>query len=144
MRDAFVDLAHRRFYLRREDAGVVELVDALASGASGCKPVGVRVPPSALKGQIASRDLSEKKNGASQDAPFCIRADQTVSRIGNPGLARAGAVGSPTLSLTVGSSCSRSARLTDLRTSSIFVWSITHTGLMLQLCSAEHRPSSIG
>src|SRR6202165_6297420 len=29
-------------------AEVVELVDALASGASGRKPVGVRVPPSAL------------------------------------------------------------------------------------------------
>ena len=29
-------------------AEVVELVDALASGASGCKPVGVRVPPSAF------------------------------------------------------------------------------------------------
>ena len=28
-------------------AEVVELVDALASGASGRKPVGVRVPPSA-------------------------------------------------------------------------------------------------
>ena len=32
-------------------AEVVELVDALASGASGCKPVGVRVPPSALNEQ---------------------------------------------------------------------------------------------
>src|SRR5947208_5741433 len=30
-------------------AEVVELVDALASGASGRKPVGVRVPPSALR-----------------------------------------------------------------------------------------------
>ena len=29
-------------------AGVVELVDALRSGRSGRKPVGVRVPPSAL------------------------------------------------------------------------------------------------
>src|SRR5207237_7650525 len=36
-------------------AEVVELVDALASGASGRKPVGVRVPPSAfLEGQTSS------------------------------------------------------------------------------------------
>ena len=34
--------------VQKLDAEVVELVDALASGASGCKPVGVRVPPSAL------------------------------------------------------------------------------------------------
>ena len=33
---------------RETIAEVVELVDALASGASGRKPVGVRVPPSAL------------------------------------------------------------------------------------------------
>ena len=33
---------------RETRAEVVELVDALASGASGRKPVGVRVPPSAL------------------------------------------------------------------------------------------------
>src|SRR5687767_15325885 len=59
MRDAFVDLAHRRFYLRREHAGVVELVDALASGASGCKPVGVRVPPSAL--ERGSRGGNQRK-----------------------------------------------------------------------------------
>src|SRR5205809_3758162 len=38
-------------------AEVVELVDALASGASGRKPVGVRVPPSAylLDGWTARR-----------------------------------------------------------------------------------------
>ncbi len=45
-----VDLGlYRRLDLPFPDpAEVVELVDALASGASGRKPVGVRVPPSAL------------------------------------------------------------------------------------------------
>src|SRR5205809_349303 len=44
-----VDLRlYRRLYSPfRACAEVVELVDALASGASGRKPVGVRVPPSA-------------------------------------------------------------------------------------------------
>src|SRR6184192_3161791 len=46
-----VDLRlYRRLYSPfRERAEVVELVDALASGASGRKPVGVRVPPSACE-----------------------------------------------------------------------------------------------
>src|SRR5260370_41836038 len=42
------ELSYRLLFARCEVAEVVELVDALASGASGCKPVGVRVPPSAL------------------------------------------------------------------------------------------------
>jgi hypothetical protein len=42
-----------------ERAEVVELVDALRSGRSGCKPVGVRVPPSA-----------HKKTARRNDAPF--------------------------------------------------------------------------
>ena len=37
-------------------AEVVELVDALASGASGRKPVGVRVPPSALQQATEGND----------------------------------------------------------------------------------------
>jgi hypothetical protein len=41
---------------------VVELVDALASGASGRKLVGVRVPPSALR--IRKRGSSPLKSGA--------------------------------------------------------------------------------
>ena len=43
-----VDSLARAWYPPRA-AGVVELVDALASGASERKLVGVRVPPSALR-----------------------------------------------------------------------------------------------
>jgi hypothetical protein len=43
-----VDLRlYRGLHSPFQTAEVVELVDALASGASGRKPVGVRVPPSA-------------------------------------------------------------------------------------------------
>jgi hypothetical protein len=44
-----VDFTPFGFYIRIHLAEVVELVDALASGASGRKLVGVRVPPSAHK-----------------------------------------------------------------------------------------------
>src|SRR5256885_4178009 len=53
-----VDLRlYRRLYspFRTPPAEVVELVDALASGASGRKPVGVRVPPSACAGGCEGR-----------------------------------------------------------------------------------------
>ena len=54
-----------------ERAEVVELVDALRSGRSGCKPVGVRVPPSA-----------HKKTARHFDAPFlfCGRSDGLENR----------------------------------------------------------------
>src|SRR5258708_3396603 len=47
-----MDRAPASFFLPAE---VVELVDALASGASGRKLVGVRVPPSALSGGTGQR-----------------------------------------------------------------------------------------
>src|SRR5256885_4381960 len=69
-----VDLRlYRRLYspFRTPPAEVVELVDALASGASGRKPVGVRVPPSAC---------GERCRGAACCTPTvfptCLRFDQ--------------------------------------------------------------------
>ena len=56
---------------RETRAEVVELVDALASGASGRKPVGVRVPPSAL----TTRRLVPRYLRINVDAP---RVDPTL------------------------------------------------------------------
>src|SRR5438876_8945619 len=52
-------------------AEVVELVDALASGASGRKPVGVRVPPSALRDRKSTR-LNSSHPSISY-AVFCLK-----------------------------------------------------------------------
>src|ERR1700694_3810512 len=53
-------------------AEVVELVDALASGASGRKPVGVRVPPSALNTSVRCRRPLETRR---QSLPIsCARS----------------------------------------------------------------------
>src|SRR5256885_14068996 len=60
-----VDLRlYRRLYspFRTPPAEVVELVDALASGASGRKPVGVRVPPSALSTAVSPDQLPAPKH----------------------------------------------------------------------------------
>ncbi len=55
-------------------AGVVKLVDALASGASGRKPVGVRVPPSALiKKRGRDSVLASLLSNFSQFVPYSMR-----------------------------------------------------------------------
>jgi hypothetical protein len=48
------------YYPNHFCAEVVELVDALDSGSSGCKPVGVRVPPSAIPSLEPRLDTKKK------------------------------------------------------------------------------------
>src|SRR5437773_2553304 len=50
-------------------AEVVELVDALASGASGRKPVGVRVPPSASVPRNLRVDLPRPRVNTTRQTP---------------------------------------------------------------------------
>src|SRR2546428_9887866 len=63
-------------------AEVVELVDALASGASGRKPVGVRVPPSAClsDGRTDGRKRRPQPSRLSLSYPTVRPSDRSVSR----------------------------------------------------------------
>ena len=164
---------------------MVELVDALASGASGRKLVGVRVPPSAhTAGSLGlvriACHTSSKAGSFKQREPHSyklfdssrpaattfssfpahdrIAPSVAAAKLTAPCFGTSGAypdlegpaayavskIGSPTLSRTFGSSSSKSASDTELRTSSIFRCKSIHTGLMLQLCEDEQRSSSTG
>ena len=97
---------------RGSRAEVVELVDALASGASGRKPVGVRVPPSALeRGRhvIVKRARPQFATGPVLIVQGHVCQVALEVRV--------------TSSCTWASSLSRSARLTPLRKSSMRCWS---------------------